>query len=118
MDGPGFEFRWGRHLPHLSRPALGSTQPPVQWVPGFSRGKERTERNVDPSPSSSAVVMKDYIYTSIPPMGHTACTQPVQCLYKGRTLPFFYEIYYIIFPMFTVVAAVKAMPKHYGRISV
>jgi len=27
----------GRDFPHLSRPALGSTQPPVQWVPGLSR---------------------------------------------------------------------------------
>jgi len=29
---------WGRDFPHLSRPALGSTQPPVQWVPGISWG--------------------------------------------------------------------------------
>ena len=38
LDGPGIESRWGLNFPHLSRPALGSTQPPVQWVPGFSRG--------------------------------------------------------------------------------
>jgi hypothetical protein len=38
LDGPGIESRWGRDFPHLSRPALGSTQPPVQWVPGLSRG--------------------------------------------------------------------------------
>jgi hypothetical protein len=38
LDGPGIESRWGRDFPHLSRPALGSTQPPVQRVPRLSRG--------------------------------------------------------------------------------
>jgi len=27
----------GEVFPHLSRLALGSTQPPIQWVPGLSR---------------------------------------------------------------------------------
>ena len=38
VDGPGIESRWRRDFPHLSRPALWHTQPPVQWVLALSRG--------------------------------------------------------------------------------
>jgi len=38
LEGPGIESRWGRDFLHMSRQALGLTQPPVQWVPGLSRG--------------------------------------------------------------------------------
>jgi hypothetical protein len=58
LDGPGIESRWGRDFPHLYRPALGPTQPPKQWVPGLPQGKEWPRCDADPSPPSSAVVMK------------------------------------------------------------
>ena len=88
LDGLGIESRQGRDFPHLSRPTLGPTAPPVQWVLVLSRGKERPGRDADRSLPSSAVVNKEQSYTSTPSMGRTACKKP-QCLYKGA-LQLFY----------------------------
>jgi hypothetical protein len=41
LEGPGIDFRWEQDFPQPSRPALWSTQPPIQWVPSlFPGGKE------------------------------------------------------------------------------
>jgi hypothetical protein len=49
----------------LSRPALGSTELPTQWVlRALSLGVKRPERETDHSPATSAEVKKEWFYTS------------------------------------------------------
>jgi hypothetical protein len=51
----------------LARPALGFTQPPIQWVPGaLSPGVKRPGREAHHSPPTSAEVKKMWIYTYTP----------------------------------------------------
>ena len=73
-DGPGIKFRWRRDFPHLSRPALGHTQPAVQWVPGVKRPENGVNH---PSPSSVEVKERVELFPSGP-------SWPVLV----RTLPF------------------------------
>jgi len=81
-DGPEIESGVGE---------VFRTSPDRPWGPPsllcngyrvFPGGKERPGRDAESSPPSSAVVKKEYSYTSTPPMGPTAYTVP-QCLYKG-----------------------------------
>jgi hypothetical protein len=82
LDGLGIASWWGWDFLHLSRLALGPTQPPVQGVPGLPQGYEWPGCDADPPPPSSVVVMKEQSYTSPHPMSRTARTEP-QYLYKG-----------------------------------
>jgi hypothetical protein len=49
------------HFSMSSTPALGPTQPPIQWVPGVKRPK----READHSLPASAEVKKTWIYTRL-----------------------------------------------------
>jgi hypothetical protein len=48
------------HFSISSRPVLGSTQPPIKWIPGL----KRQGREADHSPPTGAEVKKMWIYTS------------------------------------------------------
>ena len=70
LDGPGIELRCGRDFLQPSRPALGSTQPPVQRVPclcpwGIVAGAWPRPPTSDLAPR----LKKKYSYTSNPPLG-------------------------------------------------
>jgi len=70
LDGPEIESRWGRDFPHLSRPALGPTQPPIQWVPGLSRAYSGRGMALITQPPSSAEVKERvelYLYSPSEP---------------------------------------------------
>jgi hypothetical protein len=56
-----------------SRPALVSTQSPIQWVPeALSLKVKRQGREVDHSPPTSAEVKKMWIHTFTPPFAFMA----------------------------------------------
>jgi hypothetical protein len=56
------------HFYMSSRAALGSTQPPNQWVPGApSPGVKRPMREADHSPPTGVEVKKMRAYISTPP---------------------------------------------------
>jgi hypothetical protein len=74
LDGRGSRVRFPAGAGNFSlkttasRPALGPTQPPIQWVPGaVSLGVKRPGRVADHSPQSSAEV-NEWSYTPTPPI--------------------------------------------------
>ena len=61
----------GRDFPHPSRPALGPTQPPTQWVPGCSWGIKWQGRGVDHLPAPNAEVKERVELYLCSPCGHS-----------------------------------------------
>ena len=80
LDGPGSN-PGEDEIFRPSRTALGSTHPPVKWVPGLSRGKVRPGRAADHSPPSSAAAMEQYSYTSTHRLGYIGPVTGSLCLY-------------------------------------
>ena len=116
LDGPGIESRGERDFPPLSRPTLAANAASCAMgtvsFPGVKSGRGVTLTPhpllvlwsiksgaipllplwaVRPVQSLSACtrVHFTFTYTSTPPMGRTACTQP-QCLYNGALYLYLY----------------------------
>jgi hypothetical protein len=86
LNGPRIESRLGGEilLTCPDRP-WGPPSPLYNGYRVFPRGKERPERDADPSPASSAIGHERVALYLHPPMDLTDCTEP-QCLYKGSLL--------------------------------
>jgi hypothetical protein len=72
-----------------SRPALGFTQPPIQWAAGtLYPGIKGRGREADHSPSAGDEVKKMWICTSTPhaPSGHSVRKKQAACWNKLATL--------------------------------
>jgi hypothetical protein len=87
----GIESRWGRDFSHMSRPSLGPTQPPVQWVQGLSRGQ-----------SSRGVVLNTHTLLAARSRKSRAIPLPSSgpSGLLGVTLPLLLPLPYFKYPLF------------------
>jgi hypothetical protein len=84
LDGRGVESRWEWDFPYPYRPALGPTQPPIQYRV-FPRSKVAGEWRWPPTPSSAEVKEKVQLYLYSP----SGPSWPVLVW----TLPFTFYVY-------------------------
>ena len=84
LESPGMESRWGWDFPHLSRPTLWPTPPPLQRVPGFSQGKSAGAWRW-PSTPSNAEVKERVVITLLPLWNFVACSS-VNFTFGGELL--------------------------------
>ena len=68
LEGLGIQFRCRRDFLHLSRPTVGSDQPPVKGGTGPFQRLKRPRRGVDHPPHLKPRLNKDYSFTSTPPL--------------------------------------------------
>jgi hypothetical protein len=73
-----------------SRPALGSTHPPSQWIPGvLSPEIKRSGREADHPPPTSAEVKKMWLYTSTP---HTSSWRSAELVKHRENFTFYLTV--------------------------
>jgi hypothetical protein len=78
------------HFSISSIPALGPTQPPIQWVPGaLSLGVKRPGREADYSSPTSAEVKKTWVYISTHPLSLHGVV--LNLLSTGIILPYLFN---------------------------
>ena len=69
LDGPEAESLWERDFPHPSRPAMGITQPPIQWTSVLSGGKAVEAWRCPPNPTYRRSERKSRALPLFPPLG-------------------------------------------------
>jgi hypothetical protein len=69
LYGPRIESRWARDFPHLS------TQPPILWVPGLSRGWNGRDVALTTHPHLAPRLKKEQSYTYTPLWDFVACSR-------------------------------------------